>query len=177
MSVARVLYQDPFSPLLKNSPPVTISPEQWKYIGEVLKTACSDNQFASKAFNAIHYILTGGNTVSSEVTSLTPSSVTLGAPSFTLHVHGKNFKSDSKIIFAGVEELTTFVSATEVTTGVDMSLWLGPDVVTVEVQDANGLMSEPVMFTFNSAARSSKTQEPIKPLPTDEKVLHDKEKK
>lgn len=174
--LARVLYQDPFSPLLKNSPAITtITLEQWKYIEEVLDAACSDSQFAKKAMSAISYILTGGNTVGSEVTSLTPSSVVIGAPSFTLHVIGKNFQPDSKIIFAGQEEPTTHVSATELTTGVNMDLWLGADTVPVSVQDANGLSSPPAMFTFSAAGtqaastKSTGKQEPIKPLPHEEK--------
>lgn len=169
MPLARVLYQDPFSPLMKNSPPLAPTLEQMNYISEVLDAACSDSQFSRKALGAIYYILTGGNTTGSEVTSLTPSSVTLGAPSFTLHVHGKNFKPDSTIVFAGQVEPTTFVSATEVTTGVNMDVWLGPDAVEVTVQDSNGLSSPPMMFTFNAATRSAQK--------TEEKVLHDKEKK
>ena len=93
------------------------------------------------------------------VTSLTPSSTPLGAPSFTLHVRGYGFDASTVIVFAGYDEPTTVVSDTEVTTGVDMSVWLGPDTVQVGVHNPAGA-SNLVPFTFLAAA--SRRGEPTK---------------
>jgi hypothetical protein len=86
------------------------------------------------------------------LTSLTPATVALGAPSFTLHVRGTGFVDGAVIVFAGHDEPTTWVSATEVTTGVDMSVWLGPDpAVPVVVRDVEGASSNVLTFAFTAA--------------------------
>jgi hypothetical protein len=142
-----VLRPDPFNAVLFNSPPLTVSLEQQELVKKVLERACADSRFADKAYLAISLILKGNNIRPATVTSLTPNSAELGDPSFTLHVHGANYDTTSKIIFNGFEEPTTFVSATELTTGVDMSVWAAPAVLPVAVVK-NGVMSEPMMFTF-----------------------------
>src|SRR5678816_2221276 len=53
-------------------------------------------------------------------TALVPSSAKLGDPSFTLHVQGTGFVPGSVILWNGSPEPTTFVSATELTTLVNM---------------------------------------------------------
>src|SRR5262245_14437553 len=55
------------------------------------------------------------------LSSLDPSSATLGAPAFTLHVYGRGFGVDAVILWNGAPEPTTRVSDTEVTTVVDMA--------------------------------------------------------
>ena len=110
MPAVIALYQDPFVPLLFDSESLNVSLEQQQYIKKVLDKSSSDSRFADKAFVAIMYVLTHGKTKMPELTSLTPNSAELGDPSFTLHVHGKNFGQGSVIIFAGVEEPTTVVS-------------------------------------------------------------------
>jgi hypothetical protein len=142
------LYQDPLSPILFNSPALLVTDEQKMYIREVLSLGASDEQFADKMYRAITHILTAGITKVPVVNTLTPASAEIGDPSFTLHVHGSNFDSGSKIYFNGIEEPTTLVSATEVTTGVNMPLWLAPAVVPVLVQNSNGTTSASMNFTF-----------------------------
>jgi hypothetical protein len=93
----------------------------------------------------------GGGTAPT-VTSLVPASVALGAPNFTLHVHGTGIGAGAVIMFAGKDEPTTVVSDTEVTTGVDMSVWVGPDpAVPVAVRSAEGAVSHPLSFAFTAA--------------------------
>lgn len=83
------------------------------------------------------------------VGSLTPTSAKIGDPNFTLHVIGTNFKPGCVISFAGFDEPTTFVSATEVTTLVDMSYWHGPDAaIPVFVRSLAGIPSNTVNFAF-----------------------------
>jgi hypothetical protein len=142
------LHQDPFLPVLLESPPLNVTLEQKKYIKQVLDKACSDSKFSQKAYDSITLILTGGSVKVPVVSSLVPNSAEIGDPSFTLHVHGSNLKVGSIIIFAGQEELTTHVSDTELTTGVDMSVWLGADVLPVQVLSPDGVLSNTQTFTF-----------------------------
>ena len=163
--VVKPFNQDPFSPVLLSADSVVlpVSNEQKDYIKKVLDKACSDSRFADKAYASIVLILTQGITKEPIVTSLTPNSAEIGDPSFTLHVHGSNFKNTDKIVFAGVEEPTTFVSASELTTGVDMNMWLGPDALPVLVQSQDGVLSAPQTFTFTDgtpAALSSTSKTP-----------------
>lgn len=57
---AAPLFQDPFRPVLFNSPPLDVTVEQQKWLMELLEVASSDTQFAKKAFDGIMYILTHG---------------------------------------------------------------------------------------------------------------------
>jgi hypothetical protein len=86
------------------------------------------------------------------VTSLVPATVALGAPNFTVHVVGTNFTPDAVIVWNGFDEPTTVVSPTEVTTGVNMAVWLAPATVPVSVR-AGGVESASIPFTFTAAAR------------------------
>jgi hypothetical protein len=157
-----IIHPDSFSAVLLESPALEVTLEQQEHIKKVLAKACSDSRFADKAFIAIWQILTGGNTIPPVVTSLNPSSVVIGSPSFDVHVIGTGFKPDSVIMFAGREEPTTFVSATELTTGVDMSVWAGPDAVPVAVLNADGILSDPMNFTFTDP--TARKVEPVKPV-------------
>jgi hypothetical protein len=86
------------------------------------------------------------------LTVLEPATVEVGAPPFTLHVRGAGFLPGAVITFAGHDEPTTVVSDSEVTTGVNMSLWVGPDAVPVTVRNADGQVSAELSFTFTAAA-------------------------
>lgn len=159
-----LLKKDPFSPILFNSPALTVTMEQLDVIREVLDVACSDSRFAEKAYTAILLTLTKGITIPPAIASLTPSSAEIGDPNFLLHVHGTGFKNTDTIVFAGVDEPTTFVGPTELTTGVDMSVWLGPDELPVYVRSAEGVMSNSRTFTFTDGtplvrSAPTKTQE------------------
>ncbi len=162
MAVVRPLYRDPFAAVLTSSVAVTLSNEQLIYIRAVLDVSSSDSKFAEKAYTAIVKILTGGSVVVPVVTSLTPSSAIIGSASFTLHVRGTGFKAGSIIVFAGIEEPTTHVSDTELTTGVDMSLWVGPDAVPVLVKSPEGVLSTPSNFVFMPASGVRTTDVPVK---------------
>jgi hypothetical protein len=100
-----------------------------------------------------------GSAAPPQLTALAPDTAVLGALSFTLHVHGSGFTADSVITFAGHDEPTTLASPTEVTTGVDMSVWLGPDTVPVTVRNGDGAASAPLSFTFT--APTAREAEPV----------------
>lgn len=143
----RVLHPDPFNAILVDSQALEVSDEQQGYIREVLRTACSDDQFAEKAYNAIKHILTSIPIVPATISSLNPSTATVGDPSFTLQVMGSGFIESSVIMFNGLEEPTTFVSDSELTTDVNMSVWLAAAVVPISVLSA-GVVTDSLDFTF-----------------------------
>lgn len=151
------VHVDTFSPqLVEPVTPVTLTGEQLMYLTRLLEVTSSDRQFAAKALKTIVYIL--NPPAGAVLTSLTPSSAALGSPSFTLHVVGTGFDSASKIYFNGGEETTTFVSATELTTGVDMSTAGAAVEVPVVVEGGNGAASNELKFTFTPAAGVLSTQ-------------------
>jgi hypothetical protein len=149
--------QNPFYPKLINSTPLNASAEQKYYINEILKIVCSDSQFRNKALLGITYIMNGGVMPLPTVASLNPATVVLGEPSFDIHVMGTNFTPLSVILFNGVEEPTTFVSPTELTTGVNMPLWQAPAVVPIAVQNGLDIKSNSVDFSFTAPVQRSTT--------------------
>ena len=163
-----VLHPDPFNAVLLSSPALMVTQEQSDVIREILETACSDSPFAEKAFIAIMKVLNAGPVKFPTVTSLNPSTAVLGSPSFIVHVMGTNFTPSSIIVFAGQEEPTTFVSDKEITTGVNMDVWLGPDAVPVSVLNADGIQSDPQMFTFTEAG-VQQSAPIVTPMPTTKK--------
>lgn len=181
-----VLHKDAFSATLLESPALAVTDEQKSLIKEILDIACSDSRFAEKAYLAIHRVLTGGIASIPTITSLTPSSVVLGSPSFDLHVIGTGFTSSSIIVFNGSEEPTTYASATELTTGVDMSTAVTPIVVPVAVLN-DGVMSDSMDFAFteqvvvmSASTVQSKTSgtksEPVKSSQKGESTLSNEQK-
>jgi hypothetical protein len=88
------------------------------------------------------------------LTSLDPATAALGTPDFTLHVRGTDVVRGSVIVFAGQTEPTTYVSATELTTGVNMAVWLGPDpAIPVLVRHPDGRVSNHLLFSFTAATK------------------------
>lgn len=151
-----VRYPDPFAAVLLTSEPLAVTNEQKNYIREILETACSDSRFADKAYIAIMLVLTGQKTVPPVVNSLVPNSVAIGQPSFDIHVMGTGFTPTSVIVFNGYDEPTTFVSETELTTGINMDVWTAPSApLPVHVRNADGVLSDPQTFTFTEVGGST----------------------
>jgi hypothetical protein len=86
------------------------------------------------------------------LSSLVPATAVLGAASFTLHVHGTGFTQQSTIIWNGLPEPTTYVSATELTTGVNMSTANVAIALPVTVRTVAGQDSNALTFTLTAAA-------------------------
>ena len=89
------------------------------------------------------------------ITSLTPTSCTIGDPDFTLYVSGENFFRDSVIHFANQDEPTTLEPDGTLSTGINMAVWLGPDTVQVQVKNGSKV-SEPVDFVFGPVSRAGR---------------------
>ena len=81
------------------------------------------------------------------LTALTPDTAVVGDADLTLVVTGTDFTPQSVIVFNGGDEPTTFVSETELSTGVKPSLVSTATTVPVLVRNAS-LTSEPLDFTF-----------------------------
>jgi len=85
------------------------------------------------------------------LSSIEPSTARIGQESFVLVVSGHGFVQDiSKIVFAGQDEPTKLETNGTLTTGVNMSVWHGPDELEVRVRNDDKI-SEPLMFTFTAA--------------------------
>jgi hypothetical protein len=81
------------------------------------------------------------------LSSISPDTVASGDPDFVLSCVGTGFRSNSMIIFGNEDEVTTFVSDTEVTTGVKPSLF-APAIVPVKIRTPGLPDTDPVDFTF-----------------------------
>lgn len=96
------------------------------------------------------------STPATGATSLLPSSAAIGDPSFMVRVVGYGFDASSVIVFAGNDEPTNHVSDTELTTGVDMSVWLGVDpaipvAVRTTLADGTEETTNELLFAFTEA--------------------------
>src|SRR4029453_16429414 len=76
------------------------------------------------------------------VAALEPDTAALGDPSFTVRVLGTDFAADAVIVWNGGDEVTTYVSATELTTGVNMATVTVAIAVPVAVRNGAVLSNE-----------------------------------
>ena len=82
--------------------------------------------------------------------TLDPNTAELGSADVTMSARGSDFTTETRIIFAGNQENTVFVSDTEVTTIVKPSLGWGVVSVPVLVRTGDQL-SETLDFSFTAA--------------------------
>jgi hypothetical protein len=108
--------------------------------------------FASEVVSAVRGAAFAGEVAPPVVTGLVPPSAKLGDPNFTLHVNGTGFKQGATILWNGSPEPTTFVSATELTTGVNMATAQVAMPIPVAVRSLAGLDSNAVDFDLQPAA-------------------------
>jgi hypothetical protein len=150
--MASVLKQQPLQPTLLASPQLIFSIEQRQLLERILDLTSSDSRFSQKALEAINLIMLGTNATSPVINSLNPSSAIIGSPNFRLRVLGTGFNFTSTIVFNGFNEPTTFVSSTEVNTGVNMAVWLAPsNPLPVHVLNNGNILSNAMLFKFNAA--------------------------
>jgi hypothetical protein len=97
--------------------------------------------------------------------ALDPASAVLGAPSFTLRVLGSGFRTGDVIVWNGSHEPTTFVSNTELTTGVNMETAQVAIAIPVSIFRAGGQSSNEVTFLLTTV--------PVPSLPDGYVVLAD----
>ena len=86
------------------------------------------------------------------LTSISPATVTQGGPSFTLTVTGANFFSGATVLLGTAALTTTFVSSTQLTAAVAMSLIQQAGTVQVTVTNPGSAASGPLPLTINPVA-------------------------
>lgn len=86
------------------------------------------------------------------INSLNPNTAVVGGPDLTMTVIGSGFTSGSVIVWNGGDEPTTFVSATQVSTGVKPSTASGPWSIPVAVRNGDKI-SNSLAFQFTAAAK------------------------
>lgn len=97
------------------------------------------------------------------LTSLDPDTATLGDPDVTLRCLGSGFNVDSVIVFNGGDELTTFVSDSEVTTIVRPSTASVAGSYPVLVRNIDDQETGSLDFTFTAAPVAEVTFTSINP--------------
>lgn len=97
--------------------------------------------------------------VAATVTGLSPNTAVAGdAADIEMSVMGEGFTAASVIMFNGLEEPTTFVSAAQLSTGVKPSLFVVPADCPVGVRTGSAMSNE-IPFSFTDpAARSSRSR-------------------
>ncbi len=81
-----------------------------------------------------------------KITSLSPSSVSAGAPAFTLTVNGANFASNMAIEWNGTPLPTSFISSAQVTVAVPASFITRPGSASITALTADQALSNSVAF-------------------------------
>jgi hypothetical protein len=98
---------------------------------------------------------TGGESVAPAITALDPDECTIGEESFDMFVTGTGFDENSVIVFAGQDEPTDLEDDGTLSTGINMDVWQGADVVKVSVKNG-ALTSNEMDFTFHAEAAQRK---------------------
>lgn len=88
------------------------------------------------------------------ISAIDPDHCTIGDADFTLYLTGENFFADSVINFANHDEPTTLNEDGTLSTGINMAVWQGPDVVPVAVKNGPEI-SGSVDFEFLAAGASA----------------------
>jgi hypothetical protein len=85
------------------------------------------------------------------LTALDPMTAALGDPSFTLRVTGEGFVPNAVILWNGGAEPTTVVSATEVTTEVNLATASVAMPIPIQVRNGLGGLSNTLTFALTEA--------------------------
>lgn len=86
------------------------------------------------------------------LSSIDPATGVLNSADITMHCHGSGFTEESQIFFADNPEPIVFISDSDITTVITMSLPWGAVSVPVYVQNADGQKSATLDFTFTEEA-------------------------
>ena len=109
----------------------------------------------STTSNAVSFTIGAPNTPS--LTTLSPSTATVGGPQLTLTVTGSNFASGATVLWNGGLLSTTFVSAAQLTAVVPASLIAAIGTANVTVMNPSGTSttSNALTFTVTNASSAS----------------------
>jgi hypothetical protein len=160
------VHRDAFRPRFKaGTPTLQVTPEQQLAIREILDICCSDSRFAEKAYIALtQFILSQvPEPVAPTLTSLTPATLPVASPPFTLTITGTGFEPTSQLLWNGTPYPAVSVDATQLTASIDVSLQAEPFSYPVKVLNSGGLESNELTFELTAVAPLSSAN----PLPPD----------
>lgn len=83
------------------------------------------------------------------ISSISPSNINAGGPTFTLTVTGASFTSQSAVLWNGQRQTTTFVSATQLTAQIPAANIIAPGTAMVSVSDPTYGSSNNQTITIN----------------------------
>ena len=89
------------------------------------------------------------------ITGLSPASVLVGGPDFTLTVNGSSFLSDATVAWNGVALPTTGVSATQLTAQVSAALIAAPGTAKITVSNTGPLTSNVLALSISTTPAAS----------------------
>lgn len=128
-----------------------------------LQAAVAANQIASAAIvsvtvsipggmpsNALAFTINASALKAPTLTSLLPSSATVGQP-FTLTVNGTNFLNGARVQWNSAPLMTTYISSTQLQAAVPASDIAVPGIVNVTVLNPDASTSNALAFTINPA--------------------------
>lgn len=147
------VHRDAFRPKFKaGTPTLQVTSEQQLAIREILDICCSDSRFAEKAYVALtQYILMQiPEPVAPVLTSLTPATLPVASPPFTLTVVGTGFEPTSQLLWNGTPYPAVSVDATQLTASIDVSLQAEPLSYPVKVLNSGGLESNELTFELTA---------------------------
>jgi len=155
-----VSINEPGTPATTTGPAPFTDTAAWPYVGvdpaHPLNVPVSPNEPPGSAVGGEGG---GGGTPEPAVPvieALDPDEIEIGTADTVLHVHGTGFTEESIIHFAGVDEPTTFVDETELTTGLKPSLWVDGMIVQCSVKNGD-VTSDEVEFEFLDAPVADET--------------------
>ena len=114
--------------------------------------------------NALAFTIGAANTPA--ITTLSPSSATVGGAQFTLTINGSNFASGASVVWNGGLLSTTFVSATQLTAVVPASLIAAVGSANVTVINPTGTSTTSNGVTFTVTNLASPTLSSMSPATT-----------
>ena len=125
--------------------------------------ASNDELVAQGEINPIveDAIITAAEEGKPVLSSLNPNTAAISDPDFTISCMGDNFDENCTIVWMGAEEPTTFVSETELTTGVVPSVVTSPTTIEVfirKVVQGHPVESQIVVFTWTEAVAPPQTE-------------------
>jgi hypothetical protein len=102
------------------------------------------------------------------LTSINPATAVCSSADLTMHALGSGFTTDTKIMFGGTQQVTTFVSATDITCVVKPSQAPLPKLVTVQVITGASLPSSATK-SFSFTATGMEDPQAVRGTLTDER--------
>ena len=97
------------------------------------------------------------------ITSISPTSVAAGSPSFTLTVNGSNFHPQSEVTWNTYGLVTTFISPNQLTASVGYNLITNSGTASITVNNGGDVGSNAVAFNITSSTSSSALGAPKSP--------------